>query len=226
MLVALNKIDQPEAGQAVEEARRNLACPVIGISAQNGEGLARDLLPRMVDVGPSLNTALGRESPVWRHMASRRATRRAALLCGLVGLEPVPFLDLPLQALLQARLVLRIAAIHDEPHDDRYSRELLAALIGGVGLRYAGQQLAKLVPVAGWLLSSALAAGGAWMIGLASEVYFAHGRRVPLPQLPSMALRARPRFGMPRMFRRAFGRVALGEGIKGRFRVKWPGRVM
>ena len=193
LLVVLNKQDQVREPGDVEQLKRALACPLVCVTASEGTAINSELLPRMVDACPALNTALGRESPAWRHLAAQRATRRAALLSGLVGIEPVPLLDMPFQALIQLRLVLRIAAIYDEPYGDRYSRELLAALVGGVALRYAGQQLAKLVPVVGWVVSSALAAGGAWVIGLAAEQYFAHGRRVTRPDVKL------PRIKLPRV---------------------------
>jgi uncharacterized protein (DUF697 family) len=162
---------------------RALACPVIGISAASGLNVMSELLPRMADASPQLNTALGREVPAWRPHAARRITERATVLSGLVGLEPVPLLDIPFQALLQLRLVMRLAAIYGEPSSDRYSRELLATLAGSAALRYAGQQLAKVVPLLGWAASGALAAGGTWVIGKAAEAYFENGRRLPLPRL-------------------------------------------
>ena len=183
VLVALNKMDAAPDARAPQALARALACPVIGISAASGLNVMSELLPRMADASPQLNTALGREVPAWRPHAARRITERATVLSGLVGLEPVPLLDIPFQALLQLRLVMRLAAIYGEPSSDRYSRELLATLAGSAALRYAGQQLAKVVPLLGWAASGALAAGGTWVIGKAAEAYFENGRRLPLPRL-------------------------------------------
>jgi uncharacterized protein (DUF697 family) len=47
-------------------------------------------------------------------------------------------------------------------------------------LRYGGQQLVKIIPLAGWLASAALAAGGTWVIGRIAVEYFENGRQVKL----------------------------------------------
>lgn len=178
LLIAANKMDAAPDPAVPQALSRALACPVVGCSARDGLNVLEELLPRIADVSPQLNTALGREVPAWRPHAARRVTERAAILSGLVGIEPVPVLDLPFQALIQLRLVMRLAAIYGEPQADRYSRELLATLAGSAVLRYAGQQVAKAVPLVGWVASSALAAGGTWAIGKTAEAYFAHGRRL------------------------------------------------
>jgi len=57
-----------------------------------------------------------------------------------------------------------------------------------VALRYLGQQLAKVIPLAGWAASGALAAGGTWAIGKAATGYFENGRHIHWlrPHLPSI----------------------------------------
>ncbi len=191
LIVALNKIDVVPSATTAAACSVALAAPVIPISAGTGEGVLTALLPRVADTSPQLNTALGREVPAWRPHATQRVTERAALLSGLVGVEPVPLLDLPFQVMLQLRLVMRIAAIHGEPQSDRYSRELIATMVGGAALRYAGQQVAKTVPLLGWAASGALAAGGTWAIGKAAEAYFANGKR--LPTLPALRHKEDPK---------------------------------
>jgi uncharacterized protein (DUF697 family) len=200
LILALNKIDVAPSNTAADACSAVLAAPVIPISAGTGEGVLAALLPRIADTSPQLNTALGREVPAWRPYATQRVTERAALLSGLVGVEPLPLLDLPFQVMLQLRLVMRIAAIHGEPQSDRYSRELIATMVGGAALRYAGQQVAKAVPLLGWAASGALAAGGTWAIGKAAEAYFANGKRLPtlptlphLPPLPSLRHKENPK---------------------------------
>jgi uncharacterized protein (DUF697 family) len=177
---------------------------VLGISALGGTNVMSELLPRMVDACPTLNTALGRETPAWRHAAVLRVTKRAAMLSGLVGLEPVPLLDIPFQVLIQIRLVMRVAAIFDEPHGDRYSRELLATMVSGAAVRYAGQQLAKAIPLAGWVVSGAIAAGGTWLLGMAAETYFKNGRRLA----PTQLSRARPGEWLARIRSRMRARIS------------------
>jgi uncharacterized protein (DUF697 family) len=197
LILALNKTDVASGDASAAACSAALAMPVIPISASSGDGILTTLLPRIADTSPQLNTALGREVPVWRPFAAQRVTERAAMLSGLIGVEPVPLLDLPFQVLLQLRLVMRLAAIYGEPQSDRYSRELIATMVGGAALRYAGQQVAKVVPLVGWAVSGALAAGGTWAIGKAAEAYFANGKRLPtlphLPPLPSLRHKENPK---------------------------------
>lgn len=189
LLVVLNKCDLQSPCATADEVTRALAQPVIPISARTGQNVISHLLPAMADACPNLTPALGREVPAWRSQAVQRVIMRAAALSGLTGLEPVPLLDLPFQVVLQLRLVLRIAATYGEPVGDRYSRELIATLLGSAGVRYVGQQLAKIVPLVGWVASGALAAGATWAIGRVAATYFEHGRRFPLPPVPDVGKR-------------------------------------
>ncbi|HEY4689502.1 MAG TPA: DUF697 domain-containing protein [Anaerolineae bacterium] len=186
MAVILNKMDQVREREATDRLGRMLAYAVIPIAAYDGTNVVNRLLPHMVDVCPSLTTALGREVPAWRRVAAQRVTRRAVAVSGLVGVEPVPLLDIPFQVLIQLRLVLRLAAIYGEPVGDRYSRELLATIASGAAMRYLGQQLSKVIPLVGWIASGGLAAGGTWAIGRIAMEYFENGRRVRrLPRIDS-----------------------------------------
>jgi small GTP-binding protein len=190
LTVVLNKLDLVSDPGEVARLNQSLGCAVIPISARDAPSadIAERLLTHIADVSPNLTTALGREAPAWRCIAARRVIQRATALSGLVGVEPVPLLDIPFQVLIQLRLVLRLAAIYGEPLGDRYSRELLATIVSGVALRYLGQQLAKVIPLAGWAASGALAAGGTWAIGRVATDYFEHGRHVhwPRPRLPNI----------------------------------------
>lgn len=178
VLVVLNKLDALPESADVESWQRILGCNVIPIMARDGTNVLEDLLPRIADTSPQLATALGREVAIWRREAAERVMRRAEILSGLTGLEPVPLLDIPFQILIQLQLVLRIASIYGQPLNDRYSREMLATMVGSVALRYGGQQLVKIMPLAGWLASGVLAAGGTWVIGRIAVEYFENGRRV------------------------------------------------
>lgn len=182
LIVTMNKCDQLSDPQVVDQLSRQLAHPLVPIAARTGLNVTGKLLPCIVDACPHLTTALGREVPAWRTVAVDRATQRAAALSGLAGVEPVPLLDIPFQALIQMRLVLRIAAAYGVPVGDRYSRELIVTLIGSAGMRVLAQQLTKVVPVLGWAASGALAAAGTWTIGRVARAYFENGRHLAWPQ--------------------------------------------
>lgn len=94
---------------------------------------------------------------------------------GLVGLEPIPLLDLPVQITTLTGLMLRIAALYDRPASDVRRREVVVAVAGGLAGRYAAQQLAKLVPVVGWLASGIIGWSCTWGLGRAVVAYFEAG---------------------------------------------------
>lgn len=183
LIVVINKLDVLAQDLDLTQCATVLGGDVITISALTGTNVWRDLVPRMADSRPSLATALGREVPAWRRVAADRVMRRAQVLSGLTGLEPVPLLDIPFQIFIQLQLVLRIAAIYGQPLNDRYSREMVATMIASVALRYGGQEALKMIPLFGWLASGVLAAGGTWAIGRIAVEYFEHGRRVEFPNL-------------------------------------------
>lgn len=184
LLVVCNKQDEMKNLNVLARWQQALGIEILSISARDGTNVMTQLVPRMADAIPSLATALGREVVEWRRTAAERIMRRAATLSGLVGLEPVPLLDLPFQITIQLQMVLRIGAIYGQPLRDQYGREMLVTMVSAVAVRFVGGQLAKVVPLVGWVISGVLAAGGTWAIGRIALEYFEHGRQVPLPSLP------------------------------------------
>lgn len=180
MLIAANKADVLTTNESVQRWARVLGCEILPIAAATGMNVETLLVPRLADASPGLATALGREITSWRRNAVARAMRRAAVLSGLTGLEPVPLLDLPFQIFIQLQMVLRIAAIYGQPLTDRYSREMLATMVSAVALRMGGQQLMKVIPFVGWAASGALAAAGTWTIGRIAVEYFEHGKNTAI----------------------------------------------
>ena len=186
MLVVLNKCDLvcDLPGRATQLSHQ-FATPVVPISAQLGTNVETRLLPRLVEIQPALTTALGREVLAYRRVAAQRIARRAALLSLLIGGEPIPLLDIPFQAVTQAQMILRVAAVYGQPTGDRYSRELVATFASSAMLRFAAQQLAKLVPLAGWLVSAGIAGMGTWSLGQAAILYFERRTDSPSAGAPS-----------------------------------------
>lgn len=211
MLVALNKIDllDDHGEQMVQDLRRRLALPIVAISAHQGTNVYDVLLPRILDMCPSLTVPLGREVAACRRQAASRLIRQSAILCGLLGVEPMPLLDAPFQLLVQMRLVMRLAAMHGRssvvgPSEHAVAGgteaglssiasstgyEVIAALLSSLGLRYLAQQLIKLIPVIGWLLSGVLGASSTWLIGWAAVTYFERAQNgTPLVRVPGGTL--------------------------------------
>jgi uncharacterized protein (DUF697 family) len=183
LLIVLNKIDQVADKEVVRTLNHTLACTVIPIEARDFQSINESLLPQLVAACPNLALPLGREVLGWRRTAAQRVIDRSAVVSGLVGTEPAPLLDLPLQVLIQLRLILRLGAIYGEPVNDRYSQELLVTMASSVALRYVSQQVVKLIPLAGWIVSGVLAAGGTWAIGELAQRYFENGRQIPRPSV-------------------------------------------
>lgn len=181
LLVVANKLDRMKGMDSIARWQQALGVEIVPISAREGTNVMTQLVPRMADAIPSLATALGREVVEWRRTAAQRVMRRAATLSGLVGLEPVPLLDLPFQISIQLQMVMRLAAIYGQPLRDQYSREMLATMVSAVAIRFAGGQLVKAIPLVGWIASGALAAGGTWVIGRIALGYFEGGRAVRIP---------------------------------------------
>lgn len=211
ILVVLNKIDLlgDDRDQAVQDLRRRLASPVVAISAREDTCVHDILLPQILDIHPSLAVPLGREVAACRRQAAARLIRRAALTCGLLGVEPMPLLDVPFQLITQMHLVMRLAAMYGRGHADGplsrgagvggqadfgsvvsgAGREVLMTLLGSLGLRYLAQQLIKLIPLLGWLLSGALSASSTWLIGWTAVTYFERAQNgLPLIRVPGGAL--------------------------------------
>jgi uncharacterized protein (DUF697 family) len=147
---------------------------VLAVAA--GEANVADgLVAKMISLCPKLTVALGRELSGFRSQAAARLIHRAALLNGLVALEPFPLLDLPVQVMTLTGLMLRIAAVYDRPPTDIRRREVVVALGGGLVGRYGAQQLAKLVPMVGWLVSGIIGWSTTWALGQTAIAYFEAG---------------------------------------------------
>lgn len=183
VVVALNKADCMDANEraaAVVEAERRLGMPVLAMSAYSGDGVEDGLLPALLDAAPRLAVPLGREIGALRRVASRRVTRQAALMAGILSAQPVPLLDLPFQAMLQAGVVMRVGAAYGRPPSGGLNREVIGAVAGALALRYAAQTLLKFVPVVGWALSGLIGAGATLLVGEAAIRYYEANGRISL----------------------------------------------
>ncbi len=195
LLVVLNKADRL-AGRleaAQEEVERRLAAPVLPLSAHDELDIEERLLPRILDACPRLAVPLGRELPVVRRPAAQRLIRQTACLSALTGLEPVPLLDIPIQLAAQMRMLFKVAALHGRLDAGDGSREFLAAVAGGLGVRLAAQQAAKLVPVLGWVVSGVLSGLTTWMLGQTALAYLDGSLEAQAQRLRTTGWRAKRR---------------------------------
>lgn len=174
LLVVLNKADlwKDRLEGALAEIERRLGIEALPISAYDSSGAQRRFLARLVELCPDLGVPLGREIAAFRRTVAQRLTRRAALLCGLVAMEPIPLVDLPIQVGAQVGLVARIGAVYGRPPVSDYSKELILTGAGSAALRLLAQQAVKAIPVFGWAASGLLGAATTWLVGQAALTYF------------------------------------------------------
>mgnify|MGYP001126118236 CR=1 FL=1 len=180
LMVVLNKADvwADRSEDVAAALGRRLGTEILPVSAYDSSDARRCFLERMVETCPDLAVPLGRELADFRHDLAQHLIRRASLLCGLVAVEPVPLVDLPVHVGTQVGLVARIGAIYDRPPASDYSKELVCTGAGSAALRLLAQQAAKAVPVLGWAVSGLLAAAATWLVGQTALAYF-EGRATP-----------------------------------------------
>lgn len=180
-IIAVNKVDELKGEEGGDQFATEVAIAldtpgVIPISAKTGQNIAEELVPVIIDASPEAALAVGRELPTYRRMAAQRIIRNSTIVSLAAGLEPIPFIDIPILLGTQIRLVLRLAALYGEPMDNDdakgHARELIATLASGIGLRYLAEQAAKAVPFGGDFLAGAIAGAATWSIGQVALEYY------------------------------------------------------
>jgi len=174
VVVVLNKIDilKKDRERVVHDIELKLRVPVIPISAKKGTNIANKLLPAVINSHPKMAVTIGRALPKYRKLASRRIMRESAAVAAAVSFEPVPGLSIPLLIGVQVRMLLRLAVIYGQDMNVARARELLSAIAGGAAIRYAAQELIKLIPVAGWITASIVGATGTMALGRVAITFF------------------------------------------------------
>jgi uncharacterized protein (DUF697 family) len=136
----------------------------------------------MIEASPEAALVIGHELPAYRRAAAQRIIRNATLLSLAAGIEPIPLVDIPILLGTQIRLVLRLAALYGEPLDTanamKHARELVATMVGGLGLRFLAEQVAKAVPFGGDFVAGAIAGAATWSIGQVALEYYEGGKQI------------------------------------------------
>ena len=155
--------------------------------------LADEIYVRLPDAA-QVETA--RAFPVSRDKkreVARLVVHRASTIAVTIGLAPVPFSDAIILVPLQGLMVTAVAYIGGQPWDARAAAEWVASIgvlgAAAMGLRWGAQQLVKLVPGAGTLLSASVAGTGTLAMGRSAIAYFIDGPglRRPRALLPEHA---------------------------------------
>ncbi|HTI14910.1 MAG TPA: GTPase [Dictyobacter sp.] len=194
-IVVVNKVDTLKGNMSGDQFATEVAVAlespgVIPISAKTGENVAEELIPIVIEASPEAALAIGRELPEYRRRAAQRIIRNAALVSVAAGLEPIPFVDIPILLGTQIRLVLRLAALYGEKLDSadakRHARELITTIAGGLGFRYLAEQAAKAVPFGGDFIAGAIAGAATWSIGEVALEYYEGNKQINPRQLQQL----------------------------------------
>ncbi|HEX7525693.1 MAG TPA: hypothetical protein VF327_05260 [Gaiellaceae bacterium] len=146
-----------------------LATDIVRVGAGEGfpiEAIARVIASRLGEDGAPLAARL----PVLRGPVCDGLVASFARRSGVLGAAVfVPGADLPVLALNQIRMILRLEQAYGLDADPRErAPELLATVAAGFGLRAVARQLLAVVPVAGWAVKGAVAYAGTRALGEAA----------------------------------------------------------
>ena len=186
-IIAVNKVDALKGRDAGDELANEIAVQletpgIIPVSARTGENVAGELIPAMIEASPDAALVIGRELPAFRRASAQRIIRNATLASLVVGLEPIPLIDIPILLGTQIRLVLRLGALYGEEMDStnamKHARELLITIAGGAGMRILAEQAAKAVPIGGDFVAGAIAGAATYSIGQVALEYYDGGKRI------------------------------------------------
>ncbi len=155
------------SGKAVEEPGE------IPLSSADERALLEELVRSVVDaLDEDYLVPLAKAYPPFRRAVCEEVIRKNARQNAVVGALPIPGADMPVMTANQARMVLNIAAAHDEELSLDRARELLGVLAAGFGLRALSRQVVKLIPLGGWAAAAAIGYAGTVAMGRASMLYF------------------------------------------------------
>lgn len=139
---------------------------------------------------PEKRLSLARSLPFLRHPLAVELAKQTTIQNAAIGVVFfVPGADMPLIALNQAKMVLQIAAVYGKPMTKERLGEVAAVMAGGFGFRTVARQITARVPVLGWVVKPAVAAGGTMTMAIAAiEYYEEDGKLHGLSKLADKAM--------------------------------------
>ncbi len=140
------------------------------VRVRPGQGFPLESIARVVAAGLGEDGApLAARIPVLREAVCERLVASFARKNGLLAAAVwIPAADLPVLALNQLRLVLRVAQAYGAEDVRERVPELAATLGAGFGLRALARELLDVLPVAGWLVKGGVAYAGTRGLGEAA----------------------------------------------------------
>ncbi|NJN46089.1 MAG: DUF697 domain-containing protein [Candidatus Competibacteraceae bacterium] len=103
------------------------------------------------------------------------------MAAGAAGAIPVPFVDISLVTLVQAKMLQAIAKLYDQPLDGQRLGELGSALGLGLLSNLGRRELVKFIPGYGAAVSAGLTGASTYALGKTLCAYFNHLRRGGIP---------------------------------------------
>ncbi len=184
-VVALNKIDlvTSDLPAVLQAVARSLQLPVdeiIPVSALKGTNLDR-LLLALLKTDPQLLSTLAEVLPGSRWLLATRTVLAASAAAGTANLVtaalPIPFASFAVITPIQAGMVLNLGRIYGRKLTLGRAKELALAFGSAILARELFYSLVDIVPVVGWALGTAIAAGTTMALGYAAAVWFASGEQ-------------------------------------------------
>jgi uncharacterized protein (DUF697 family) len=135
------------------------------------DSIARAIAARLGERGAPLAARV----PLLRGAVTERLVASFSRRNGIVAAAVwIPGADLPVLALNQFRLTLRLAQIHGAAGEVRERLpELAATLAAGLAMRAVARKALRLVPGAGWAVKAGVAYAGTRAVGQAARMRFA-----------------------------------------------------
>jgi len=184
-VVALNKIDLVRGSEeavvkAAAEALQLKPEQIIPTSATHRLNLNR-LLVAILQADPQLLATLAELAPGARWALASDTILRACAAAGTANLITapisIPFASFVPITAIQVAMVLKLARVFGYPLGPARAREIVVTFGSGLLGRTLFYQLVDLVPVAGYVLGTAIAAGTTMALGYSVAAWFAYGEK-------------------------------------------------
>ncbi|WP_186306514.1 GTPase [Siminovitchia fortis] len=160
-------VDFDESGKVVYDMRWNVD----------------ELAEYLVEVLPNdakLKTAKASKAVSAKKKAAKKVIVTMSGMAVLIGIEPVPFADMPLLTGLQALMIMAIAYIAGREVNRVAAAEFIGAVGANLGVAFAVREgvrsAAKMIPAAGNMISGAVAGAVTYGIGQAGIAYYLEGK--------------------------------------------------
>lgn len=118
--------------------------------------------------------------------AIRDVIRVCSIAAAAVTIQPIPLLDSALISPIQIAMVQAIGRVHGYKLDKKSIVEILSTFGASLVAQNLIMAAAKLIPFAGFLITTSMAYALTWAVGEVSDHYFRSGRGVPQSELKEM----------------------------------------